>query len=90
MTVTIEPRPTASPHAPPDGGLYDSPMARERLASAQDVRDNFAAVIRDVSAGEEYVVVVRRSRPTVGVVPMWMVERMKELGITSEKPPATT
>jgi hypothetical protein len=62
-------------------------MVREKLMTAQEVRDGFAAVTRDVSGGEEYVLVVRRSKVTVGIVPKWVIERAKELGIFDESPP---
>jgi hypothetical protein len=62
-------------------------MVREKLMSAQEVRDGFATVTAAVSAGGEYVLVVRRSKVTVGIVPKWVIERAKELGIFDESPP---
>lgn len=86
MLTTIR-EAAARPDTQPDGCLYDPHMARERLIGAQEVRDNFSAVTQKVQEGDEYVLVVRRSKLTVGIVPMWMIDRMRDAGILDEKPP---
>lgn len=87
MTIATAPPPTASPHAPPYSDLYDPDMPREELVGAQEVRDNFAEVMRKVREGEAYVVVLRRSKVEGAFIPRRWLDRLKELGVTDE--PAT-
>lgn len=87
MTIApIAPPATRLP-ALPDGDLYDPGMPREELVGAQEVRDNFAEVMRKVRTGESYVVVLRRSKVEGAFIPRRWLDRLKELGVTNE--PAT-
>ncbi|MEV5819257.1 hypothetical protein AB0L22_08790 [Micromonospora haikouensis] len=87
MTLTLKAPAAVDLHGRPDVGLYDPDMPREELVGAQEVRDNFAEVMRKVREGEAYVVVLRRSKVEGAFIPRRWLDRLKELGITDE--PAT-
>jgi hypothetical protein len=87
MSSSVDTGPVVQTNGPPDGGLYDPDMARERLVGAQEARDNFRQIVDAVESGEEYAVVLRRSKAVVAVVPVHWLRRMIELGIPDESAP---
>ena len=84
MAIGMDTETAGQPYAPPTDEMYDSAMAKERLVSAQEARDNFRQILDEVESGEVYAFVLRRSKVAACIVPEHWARRMIELGIPDE------
>lgn len=63
----------------PYGGPYTAAMAKRRIMGAQEVRQNFSDRLDAAERDGEHTIVLRRSTPSVAVVPAHWYHRACEL-----------